>query len=331
MKVCIYGAGAVGGHLATRLAANTAAEVSLVVRSASVVPLRERGLTLRTEGREIKARPHHVTDDPATLSPQDLVIVTLKAPSQPAVASQIAGLLGADGVALFAMNGLPWWWNHALNTEGALDRVDPDGALWREIGGARALGAVVNSSNHVPEPGLIIHAGAKRWSVGEPDNSSTPRLRRVVELLAAADVEAVESRDIRRDIWRKLMTNISGNPIAALTRLAGKDAVAISALDDVAIKLIEEALTVASAQGFDLTADVSPEGIARPAKGRFPGKPSMLQDVEAGRELEVEAILGQVQSFARARHIATPTVDVVYALVCGLDHALRLARQHQKP
>ena len=326
MKVCIYGAGAVGGHMAARLLANTPAEVSLVVRSASVAPLRERGLTLRTEGREIKGRPHHVTDDPATLAPQDLVIVTLKAPSQPAVAREIAGLLGADGVALFAMNGLPWWWNHGLNAEGALDRVDPDGALWREIGGARALGAVVNSSNHVPEPGLIIHAGAKRWSVGEPDNSSSPRLRRVVELLAAADVEAVESLDIRRDIWRKLMTNISGNPIAALTRLAGKDAVAVSALDEVAIKLIEEALVVAKAQGFDLSADVSPEGIARPAKGRFPGKPSMLQDVEAGRALEVEAILGQVQSFARARHIATPTIDVVYALVCGLDHALRLAR-----
>jgi 2-dehydropantoate 2-reductase len=326
MKVCIYGAGAVGGHLATRLAANTSAKVSLVVRSASVAPLRERGLTLRTEGREITASPHHVTDDPASLAPQDLVIVTLKAPSQHAVAREIAGLLGADGVALFAMNGLPWWWNHGLNTEGALDRVDPDGALWRELGGARALGAVVNSSNHVPEPGLIIHAGAKRWSVGEPDNRSSPRLRRVVELLAAADLEAVESKDIRRDIWRKLMTNISSSPIAALTRLAGKDTVAVSALDDVAIKLIEEARVVASAQGFDLTADVSPEGIARPAKGRFPGKPSMLQDVEAGRALEVEAILGQVQSFARARNIATPTIDVVYALVSGVDHALRLAR-----
>ncbi len=326
MKVCIYGAGAVGGHLAARLAANTTAEVSLVVRSGSVAPLRARGLTLRTEGREITGRPHHVTDDPSTLPAQDLVVVTLKAPSQPAVARQIAGLLGQDGVTLFAMNGLPWWWNHGLNDRGALDRVDPDGALWREIGGARALGAVVNSSNHVPEPGLIIHAGAKRWTVGEPDNSSSPRLRRVVELLAAADLEAVESKDIRRDIWRKLMTNISGNPIAALTRLAGKDAVAVSALDDVAVKLIEEALIVAKAQGFALSGEVSPEGIARPAKGRFPGKPSMLQDVEAGRALEVEAILGQVQSFARARNIATPTIDVVYALLSGLDHALRLAR-----
>jgi 2-dehydropantoate 2-reductase len=326
MKVCIYGAGAVGGHLAARLLANTEAQVSLVVRSGSVAPLRERGLTLRTEGRDITGRPHHVTDDPSTLPPQDLVVVTLKAPSQPAVASQIGGLLGQDGVALFAMNGLPWWWNHGLNDRGALDRVDPQGALWREIGGERALGAVVNSSNHVPEPGLIVHAGAKRWTVGEPDNSSSKRLRRVVDLLAAADLEAVESKDIRRDIWRKLMTNISGSPIAALTRLAGKDAVAVSALDDVAIKLIEEALIVSKAQGFDLTGEVSPEGIARPAKGRFPGKPSMLQDVEAGRALEVEAILGQVQSFARACNIATPTIDVVYPLLSGLDHALRLAR-----
>ena len=326
MKVCIYGAGAVGGHLAARLLANTSAEVSLVVRSAAAPIIRERGLTLRTEGREIFGRPHHVTDDPASLPPQDLVVVTLKAPSQPAVAKEIAGLLAKDGAALFAMNGLPWWWTHGLNDKGALDRVDPDGALWREIGGARALGAVVNSSNNVPEPGVIIHAGAKRWAVGEPDNTASPRLRRVIELFAAADLEAVESHDIRRDIWRKLMTNISGNPIAALTRLAGKDAVAVSALDEVAIKLIEEALVVAKAEGCDLAGEVSPEGIARPAKGRFPGKPSMLQDVEAGRALEVEAILGQVQSFARARAIATPTIDTVYALLSGLDHALRLAR-----
>ena len=326
MKVCIYGAGAVGGHLAARLLANTPAEVSLVVRSAAAPVLRERGLTLRTEGREIRGRPHHVTDDPATLPPQDLVVVTLKAPSQPAAARDIAGLIGRDGVALFAMNGLPWWWNHGLSDKGALDRVDPDGALWREIGGARALGAVVNSSNNVLEPGVIVHAGAKRWAVGEPDNTSSPRLRRVIDLLAAADLEAIESPDIRRDIWRKLMTNISGNPIAALTRLAGKDTVAVSALDDVAIKLIEEALVVAKAEGCDLTGEVSAEAIARPPKGRFPGKPSMLQDVDAGRALEVEAILGQVQSFARAGGVATPTIDVVYALLCGLDHALRLAR-----
>ena len=193
------------------------------------------------------------------------------------------------------------------------------------MGAARALGAVVNSSNHVPEPGVVVHSGAKRWAIGEPDGAVTPRLRRVADLLRAAELEAVESTDIRRDIWRKLMTNISGNPIAALTRLAGKDAAQVSPLDEVAMKLIAEALEVAAAEGTDLRGEVTPEGIARPTKGRFPGKSSMLQDVEAGRPLEVEAILGQVQAFAQARGIPTPTIDVVYALLSGLDHALRLA------
>ena len=325
MKVCIYGAGAIGGHLAARLLAHTQSEVSIVARGPMLEGLRARGLTLRTEGRDIGGRPHHVTDDPSMLAPQDLVVVALKAYSQSAVASQIGRLLAPDGVALFAMNGLPWWWMQGTASPGHLERIDPGGALWREVGGARALGAVVNSSNHVPEPGVVVHSGAKRWAIGEPDGAATPRLRRVADLLRAADLEVVESTDIRREIWRKLMTNISGNPIAALTRLAGKDAAHVSPLDEVAMKLIAEALEVAASEGTDLRGEVTPEGIARPTKGRFPGKSSMLQDVEAGRPLEVEAILGQVQAFAQASGIPTPTIDVVYALLSGLDHALRLA------
>jgi 2-dehydropantoate 2-reductase len=222
------------------------------------------------------------------------------------------------------MNGVPWWWSHGTAASGHLERIDPGGALWREVGGARALGAVVNSSNHVPEPGIVVHAGAKRWVIGEPDGAASPRLRRIGDLLRAAGLETVETNDIRRDIWRKLMTNISGNPLAALTRLAGKDAAHVAGLDEVAMKLIAEALEVAAAEGCDLRGEITPEGVARPAKGRFPGKSSMLQDVEAGRALEVEAILGQVQFFAQARGVATPTIDVVHALLSGLDHSLRL-------
>lgn len=133
--------------------------------------------------------------------------------------------------------------------------------------------------------------------------------------------------DIRRDVWRKLLTNISGSPIAALTRLSGKDTPAVIGLDRLAMKLIEEALLVAAAEGHDLRDDVTLESIARPARGRFPGKPSMLQDVEAGRTLEAEALMGQVQDFACSHGIPTPTIDTVFALLSGLNRSLQLAHQ----
>lgn len=327
MKVCIFGAGAVGGHAAARMIFTGAAHVSIVARGPHLAAIRQRGLILRTEGAEIGGRPVAATDDPAQLPPQELVIVTLKAPAQPAAAESIARLIAPDGVALFAMNGVPWWWRKGHADAGPLERIDTDGALWRAIRPERALGAVVNSSNHVVEPGVIVHSGAKRWTIGDPDAPASARAQKVVDLFNAAGMEGMLATDIRRDVWRKLMTNISGNPVAALTRLAGKDTPTIAGLDHVAMKLIEEALLVAAADGCDLRSEITPEAIVKPERGRFPGKPSMLQDVEAGRALEANALMGQVQDFARAYGIATPTIDIVFALLSGLDRSLRLAQQ----
>ena len=180
MKVCIFGAGAIGGHLAARLIAKGDCEVSVIARGPQLVALRTTGVTLHTEGRVISGKPAFATDDPASLPPQDLVVVTLKAPSQPAIATPLARLLAGDGVALFAMNGLPWWWNHGKSADGHLELLDPGGALWREVGSGRALGGVVNSSNQITAPGVVVHTGTKRWIIGEPDNSASPRLQRVV-------------------------------------------------------------------------------------------------------------------------------------------------------
>ena len=326
MKVCVFGAGAVGGHAAARMIATGAAEVSVVARGPHLEAIRARGLTLRTEGREFTVRPVQAEENASKLGPQDVVIVALKAHSQTAVAEDIARLLAPSGVALFGMNGIPWWWLHGRPDAGPLETVDPGGALWRAIGPERALGAVVNSSNQVIEPGVIVHSGAKRWTIGEPDGSMSERAQRIADVFNTADMDGVVTNDIRKEVWRKLMTNISGNPIAGLTRLPTRDMHAVNGLDELAVKLIAEALLVAKAEGSDLNGEISPQSMVTPARGRAGGKSSMLQDVEAGRALEVDALMTQVLNFARAHGVATPTIDTVQALLAGLDHALRLAR-----
>jgi 2-dehydropantoate 2-reductase len=326
MRVCVFGAGAVGGHAAARMIATGAAEVSVVARGPHLQAIRERGFTLKTEGRELHGRPVHAEDSASKLGPQDVVIVALKAHSQPAVAKDIARLLAPGGVALFGMNGIQWWWRHGRPDAGPLETIDPGGALWRAIGPERAIGGVVNSSNQVIEPGVIVHTGTKRWTMGEPDGSMSERVQRIADVFNAAEMDGVVTSDIRKEVWRKLMTNISGNPIAGLTRLTSGQVHDVKGLDAVAKALIAEALTVAKADGSDLTGEVSPEAMVTPSRGRAGGKSSMLQDVEAGRALEVDALMTQVQEFARQHNIATPTIDTVRALLAGLDHALRLAR-----
>ena len=326
MKVCIYGAGAIGGHLAARLIATGGHEVSVIARGAHLAAMREKGVLLRAGGAEIGGRPRAATDDPDALPPQDVVLVTLKSPSIPAIARPLARLLGDHGVAVFLINGVPWWWNHGTGRDAPLDLLDPEGALWREVGGARALGGVINSSNQVIAPGVVLNTGGNRWLIGEPDGSRSERARMVADMLAGAGLNALTSSDIRADIWRKLCVNISSNPFAALTRLTSREGAAIPGLDDLCVRAIDETLAVAAAMGRDLRGEIDPEAIVRPAGGRSPGRSSMLQDVDAGRALEVDAIVGQVCAFGRAAGVPTPTLDVVLPLLRGLDAALRQAR-----
>ena len=319
MKVCIYGAGAIGGHLAARLVSSGKAEVSVVARGANLAAMRERGVLLKAEGREFGGRLANATDDPASLPAQDLIVVTLKTQSQPAIAGQLAQMLDKGGVALFAQNGVPWWWNHGLGKGGALPLLDPTGELWSKVGGSRAIGGVVNSSNAVTEPGVITNAGGKRWVIGEPDNSRSARLEAVAALLGEAGLDCVVSMDIRREIIRKICTNISANPIAALTRNPKER---VEGLAELGMALIEETLAVAAAMGIDLRSEVDPVAVVKPGGGRN-AKPSMLQDVEAGRSVEVDSILGQIVAFGRDVGVPTPKAEVVLPLLRGLDAWLR--------
>lgn len=322
MKVCVFGAGAVGGHAAARLIAAGKAEVSVVARGAHLAAIRENGLTLHTDGETLGGKPHAATDDPSTLPPQDLVVVTLKAHALPAVASQLRALLGPGAAALFFTNGVPWWWNHGLSEDGSLALLDPEGRLWRELGPESVLGGVVYSANAVTEPGVITHSAGNRWIIGEPTGDISPRADAAAEVFREAGLMGEVSADIRRAMWQKLVLNIAANPLCALSRLPLGRWHEVPGIQDLGVALIRELLEVARALGWDLTEEVDPASAVPARPGRPGGKPSMLQDVEAGRPMEVEAIVGQLQAFGRENDVPTPAIDVVLPLLRALDAAI---------
>jgi len=323
MKVCVFGAGAIGGHAATRLIAAKAAEVSVVTRGVQLEAIRARGLKLLTGGREITGRPAAATDDPSTLPPQDVVIVTLKAHSLPGVADSLARLAAPQGSIVFVLNGIPWWWRLGLpGAAGPLPLLDPEGAIWTRVR-EKTLGCVVYGPVEVQEPGVIFHFSGNRWLIGEPDGSKSARLKSVVDLFNAGGLVAKIPEDLRREVWRKAFGNVAGNTLAALTRLRGSEFGAVPGLQDVFAGLMRETLEVAAALGWDLRPEIEVDKVARRSEpSRF--RSSMLQDVQAGRPLETEALLGQVQAFARETRVAVPFIDAIVPLLRGLDRSLRL-------
>jgi 2-dehydropantoate 2-reductase len=323
MKICVFGAGAIGGHVAARLVAASGADVSVIARGPTLAAIRSQGLTLRSGGQEIVARPAVATDDPSSLAPQDLVIVALKAPSLPPLAEALGKLIAADGCAVFLINGIPWWWRHGLPGAAALPLLDPQGALWSHVRPERALGCVVFSPNEVVAPAVIAHAGNNRYPMGEPDGTLSPRVKAAVALFSKAGLESEVSTDIRRVVWRKLATNASSNPLSALTRLAffqmGED----PEIRGLSAGLMRETLEVAAALGWDLRAEMDVEKLTRRADAKERVRSSIMQDVRAGRPVEAEALLGQTQAFARETGIAVPTIDIVLPLLRGLNLSLR--------
>ena len=325
MKVCIFGAGAVGGNIAVRLLSAGADEISLVARGAQLRAIRSRGLTLRSGGKEITVKPKVATDDPSTLPPQDVVAVTLKAHAVPGAAAAIGRLISPQGWAVFLLNGIPWWWRHAIDTmagaTGTLPLLDPDGALWRDVKPERSLGCVVHCPNDLIEPGVIVHTGPNHLILGEPDGTSSARLKTVSEMFTRGGIETKLSNDLRRDIWQKLALNASGNTLTALTRVDLGGLGADPDLCALSIKVMRESMEVAAAQGWDLRAEMDVEKLAR--RGKPGQRPSMLQDVLAKRPMEVEALLGQIQAFARENSIATPSIDVILPLLRGLNFSFQ--------
>jgi 2-dehydropantoate 2-reductase len=326
MKVCVLGAGAIGGHIAARLANAGHAEVSVIARGAQLDAIRKNGVTLKSGKDEINGKPATVTDDPATLPKQDVVIVTVKAHSLPALASTIEKLLKPDGVAVFPLNGLTWWWNQGKGGgKGALPLLDAEGELWKRLR-ERTLGCVIYSPNEVVSPGVIVHIGGNRLVIGEPSDEKTPRLQAIVDLFNKSGLPSEISSDIRGEVWRKLMGNAAGNSISALTRRGHYEMASDAGLREVSIAIMRESLEVAAAMGWDLRKDIDPVKIASRATPGPMSTPSMLQDVLLERPVEVEAHLGQTQAFGREVGVKTPAIDIVLPLLRALDTSIRALR-----
>jgi len=315
MKVCVYGAGAIGGYLAVELAL-AGHEVCVVARGAHLQAIRERGLTLVSEGRERVARVP-ASDDPSGFGEQELVICALKAHQAYEEAPRFASLLGAQTAVLTAMNGIPWWYfyKHGGALEGRhLDAVDPDGRQWLRVGPERALGCVVDPACEVLEPGVVTHYKFRRFTLGEPDGSRSARITALSAVLEAAGLDAPVREDIRWNIWLKLWGNVCFNPISALTGATLDHITREPALRALCERMIAETRAVHEALGVHIPADL----VARrlDAAGSVIGhKMSMLQDLERGRSLEIDALVTAVQELGRLTGVATPLIDAVLTLV----------------
>jgi 2-dehydropantoate 2-reductase len=323
MKVCVFGAGAIGGHVATRLA-NGGAEVSIVARGAHLAAIRRNGLRLIAPDGEHLVRVA-ATDDPRDLGPQDAVLVTLKAPSLPSLAAGIAPLLGPDTPVAFVMNGIPWWYFHRHG--GALDgtrlpRIDPGEAVWNAITPERAIGGVVYSACTVQAPGVVFTEHAQhRMILGEPDGSISDRVQALSAALVRGGFPSPVTPRIRDEIWAKLMGNIVSGPLSVASGTGLGGIMAYPAVQPVAIAAMREALAIAEALGCAVPGD--PE--ARVARSRgMVHKPSILQDLEAGRPMEIDAQCVVPLEIARKLGVETPTLDFLTALLVARGRAAGL-------
>jgi 2-dehydropantoate 2-reductase len=315
MKTTIFGAGAVGGHLAARLGA-AGAEVAAVARGAQLAAIQERGITLHIKDERYHARIR-ATDRPEELGKQDLVIVTVKSSVLPALASSIATLIGPDTSVVFAMNGIPWWYlyrDRSSRPKPDLSLLDPDDALAREIGHERVIGCMINSANEVIEPGVIRNSPMtkNKFTLGEPDGTVSRRVQAISTELEAHGLEAPITETIRVDIWDKLLRNLSTSPICSLTGepigVIGRHPELLALSQG----LMREGLAVAAAHGIDVEDNFKSSYGTRPTSTH---KSSMLQDFEHVRPPEIDGILTSVQAFARAAEVPIPTIDAVTALV----------------
>lgn len=320
MRICIFGAGAVGGHLAAKLAAAGHA-VSVVARGANLAAIRAKGIALRegarSDARTIAGRVR-ASDRPADLGAQDVVFVTTKATALPALAAAAAPLSDSNTAFVFVQNGIPWWYAQGLPVARPrppeLSRLDPGGALARAIAPERVIGGVVYSSNNLAEPGVVVNYsdGRNMLVVGETDDRPSERIAALRALLSAAELHSPPAADIRQSVWDKLLINFGstlcvplGEPISAVMN--------DPSLRAVRDRLLAEGRAIAQAHGISLEgAPRRPVGAQ--TAGATAHKPSMLQDYELGRPMEVDAILAVPCAFARVAGVDVPTLEALNAI-----------------
>lgn len=314
MKICIFGAGAIGGYMGAKLA-QAGADVSLVARGPHLKAMRENGLRLIEESGETTVKVT-ASDNAADLGPQDYVIVTLKAHSVPAVVSKMQPLIGENTTIVSGVNGVPWWYFHKIGgpLEGTrLETIDPGNAQWDGFGPDRVLGCVVYPAAEVIEPGVVKHIEGNRFSLGEPDGSKSDRALALSKTLASAGLRAPVRPKIRDEIWVKLWGNLSFNPISVLTHATLDVLCTDPGTREVARNMMIEAQTIAEKLGVKFPIDVD----RRIQGGADVGahRTSMLQDLDQGRPMEIDALVGSVKELGRVTDTPTPTIDTVLSLV----------------
>ena len=313
LKVCIYGVGAIGGFIGTRLALGGECDVSAVARGATLAALQAHGLRLQQGGARLSA-PVRATDDPSTLGVQELVLIAVKSPSLPEVARRIAPLIGPRTVLLPAMNGVPWWFGAGVAALGPepLHSIDPGGHIAAAIPLAGVLGCVVHASSTTTAPGQVVHQLGQGLILGEPLGGLSDRVQALTGLLQRAGFETTASADVRRDIWYKLWGNMTMNPITAIT-----GATVDRVLDDpLARGFCTAAMAEAAAVGARIGCQIAQTPQDRHAITRKLGafKTSMLQDVLAGRPVELDALVTVVREIALRVGVATPFIDALLGL-----------------
>ncbi len=312
MKICIVGTGAIGTWLGARLSA-AGMSVCAHARGETASALQRNGFVLETPEGVIRGPAHRVSDQTSDLGVQDVLLIALKSPALPQIAPQLLSLCDQNTIVIPAMNGVPWWFCNGLpHFDDPLTSVDPGGALSETLPHNQVLGCVVHASASSPSKGVSRLAGGNRLIVGEPNGGPSARTDTVVAMLSAAGFNAEASDDIRHQIWFKLLGNLTMNPISALTGATLDRLLADPVVRHFCSDAMREAQAVGQAIGCHVTDTPETRHAVTAKLGAF--KTSMLQDVEAGRALELDAIVGAVREIAQRLHIPTPNIDAIFGL-----------------
>jgi len=323
MKICIVGAGSIGGLLGVRLGL-AGQDVTVIARGAHLAAIREQGLRLRTmEGEELCARAIGATDRIAEAGRFDLVVLGVKSHQLPPIANELPALFHDDTIVLTTQNGIPWW--YFLGTDGPhagtpIRAVDPDGEVARHIEPRRIVGCISYPAAEIAEPGVIRHVEGTRFPVGEIDGTRSERAAQLSALLAEAGFKSPILDDIRSELWLKLWGNLTFNPVSALTHATLQGICEFAPARELAARMMEEAQVVAGRLGVSFRVSLERRIAGAEAVGQH--KTSMLQDVEAGKALETEALLGAVVELGRLTQTPTPHLDAVYACVKLLEKSM---------
>ena len=314
MKICIFGAGAIGGYMGVKLA-QIGTDVSLVARGPHLEAMKKNGLRL-IEGESDVTVPVTASENPKDLGFQDYLIITLKAHSVPSIIEKVRPLVNEKTTIVSGVNGIPWWYFHKIGGEfeGAkLASVDPGNVQWESFGPSKVLGCVVYPAAEVLEPGVIKHIEGNRFSLGEPDGSKSDRALKLSKVLTEAGLKAPVRPKLRDEIWVKLWGNLSFNPISALTHATLDVLCTDSGTREVVRKMMLEAKSIAEKLGVKFPIDVERRIDGGAAVGAH--RTSMLQDLDQGRPMEIDALVTSVQELGRITKTPTPTIDVVLSLI----------------